>query len=425
MARRRKKRTYAQERLDETLESGIGLAEPACRYAGECGGCAWQAVAYDRQLDFKREWVERAFREQGFDDLKVPTPLGSPDLYRYRNKMEFSFSARRWLTRAEIDSGDPIPRDFALGLHAPGAFDRVLDIASCPIQSEAADRLLEATRAFAVQSGAEPYDIHARTGFLRYLILRVGVHTGQTLVMLVTTERREGFMRDYAAALDSAGLLPTCLANGVTERLGATSEGSEITIDAGSPSIQERIGEWTFELGPETFFQPNTRSAERLCEVLRRFAGLSGRETVLDLYCGVGTFALSLSPDAGEVLGVERVEAAVDSARRNAYANGVNNARFIAHDLDSGLPSALSDLQPDVVIVDPPRAGLHANTVQTIRELAPARVVSVSCHPVPQAENLLALCADSSYYIAETQPVDLFPHTPHVENVALLIRSRG
>ncbi|MBM3216318.1 class I SAM-dependent RNA methyltransferase [Candidatus Poribacteria bacterium] len=152
---------------------------------------------------------------------------------------------------------------------------------------------------------------------------------------------------------------------------------------------------------------------------------MSGRETVLDLYCGVGTFALSLSPDAGEVLGVERAEAAVDSARRNAYANGVNNARFVAHDLDGGLPSALSVIQPDVVIVDPPRAGLHANTVQTIRELAPARIVSVSCHPVPQAENLLALCADGSYYIAETQPVDLFPHTPHVENVALLIRSRG
>jgi 23S rRNA (uracil1939-C5)-methyltransferase len=417
-----REKSYAQRCLEEAFERGLALAEPQCDYFGECGGCAWQPIAYERQLEFKRAWVEQALAAHGLGDVPVPTPVASPDLYRYRNKMEFSFSAHRWFTRREIESGETLSRRFALGLHAAGAFDRVLDIAACPLQSDAANAYLAATRDFARTSHRPPYHARARHGFFRYLVLRRGIHTGQSLILLVTTARDSDLMQDYVAHLNIAGLKPTTVCNGVTDRPASTSEGCRIHVDAGEGRIEERILDWVFDLGPDTFFQPNTRGAERLCEVVGDLAGLTGREAVLDLYCGVGVLALCVSPKAREVYGVEHAEGAVEMARVNAAKNGVENVRFLAADLDKGLPSPLTLLDVDVVIADPPRAGMHANTVRALRDLAPPRIVSVGCHPLGQARNIADLCARGEYFLAEVQPVDLFPHTPHIENVALLVR---
>jgi 23S rRNA (uracil1939-C5)-methyltransferase len=420
--RKRRKRTFGATKLEEELASGLHLAEPRCRYHDACGGCSWQAVSYERQLEIKRDWVDEVFREAGVEGARVPPPIPSPQPYGYRNKMEFSFAARRWLTREEISSGEEFRRDFALGLHAPGAFDRVLDIDTCPLQSDAANAYLAATREFAIASGEAPYHLRENTGFYRYLIVRRGFNTDETLILLVTTERKPAVMAAYVEHLEASGLKPACVANGVTARLGSTSEGAEIHIDAGEATMSERLKDGVFGVAPDGFFQPNTLAAERLVDVVSSFAALTGSETVLDLYCGVGVLSILLAGNADRVIGIEKMEAAVDQARVNASLNDTPNAYFLSGDLDEGIRHLPDDIRVDVVVTDPPRAGMHANTVQALRGLAPQRIVYVSCHPKPQAENLAALCAGDLYYVAETQPVDLFPQTPHVENVALLIR---
>jgi 23S rRNA (uracil1939-C5)-methyltransferase len=420
---KRRKKSFAALRLEEELESGLHLAEPQCRFHESCGGCSWQPVSYERQLAIKREWVQQTFAEAGFDDVTIPTPIASPNEYGYRNKMEFSFAARRWLTHDEISSGEEFRRDFALGLHAPGAYDRVMDMDVCPLQSETANAYLDATREFALMSGEEPYHLRKNTGFYRYLILRRGVNTDQMLVLLITTERKQDVMEAYVAHLAARGLEPTCVANGVTDRLGSTSEGAEIHVDLGDGLLHERLKDATFALAPDSFFQPNTLAAELLIDVVSEYAALTGSETVLDLYCGVGVLSILLARDAGHVVGIEKMASAVERARINAELNDTPNTHFIAADLDGGLQHIPPGMRPEVVVTDPPRAGMHANTVRALRSLAPKRIVYVSCHPKPQAENLAALCDGGRYYVAEIQPVDLFPQTPHIENVALLVRA--
>ncbi len=422
MARRRKK-SFAAARLEEELASGLHLAEPQCRFHEPCGGCSWQAVSYERQLTIKREWVQQTFAEAGLEDVQIPAPIASPSQYGYRNKMEFSFAARRWLTHEEISSGEEFRRDFALGLHAPGAYDRVMDMDACPLQSDVANAYLDATREFALESGEPPYHLRQNTGFYRYLILRQGFNTNQTLVLLITTERKPDVMAAYVDHLAARGLDPVCVANGVTDRLGSTSEGAEIHVDLGDGILRERLKGATFELAPDSFFQPNTLAAEKLVDVVSEYAALTGSETVLDLYCGVGVLSILLAGSAGRVIGMEKMESAVDRARLNAELNDAPNTEFVAADLDQGLVHLPVGSRPDVVVTDPPRAGMHAATVGALLTLAPQRIVYVSCHPKPQAENLMALCADGLYYVAETQPVDLFPQTPHIENVALLVRA--
>ena len=416
--RRRQKRTYAEE----CLEGEEQTEEPACAYFGECGGCSWQTIPYERQLEFKRVWVERQLFENGFKELETPPTEPSPDIYGYRNKMEFSFAARRWLTRSEIDTGFEYDREFALGMHAKGAFDRVIDIQTCPLQTKEAGRLLEETRAFAKSSGEPPYSVRRQDGFFRYLTIRIGVNTGQTAVALTTSERNEPLMRRYVERLRQAGLEPTLTANGVTNRLGSSSEGSEIYIDGGGPTFQERVGGLTFDLSPDSFFQPNTLAAELLFRRAVDFAQLDESETVLDLYSGVGAVSLFLAKKAKRVIGVEKLAGASQLAYRNAVQNGFDNAFFLEADLDKGLPN-LPPEPIDAAVADPPRAGIHPKTIRALLELRPRRIVYLSCNPKAQALDLAKLCQTRQYRLARTQPIDLFPQTPHVENAALLERA--
>ncbi len=415
--RRRKKRTYAEQCLEEAEPT----EQPRCAYFGECGGCAWQTVAYDRQLEFKRAWIEKQLAECGFDAVEIPLPAPSPDIYGYRNKMEFSFAAWRWLTRAEIASGEEYDRGFALGMHAAGAYDRVIDIQPCPLQTDEANRLLDATRAFARSSGEEPYSVRRQDGFFRYLSLRVGVQTGQTAVVLTTTERNEPLMRRYVQFLAENGMEPHVVANGVTNRLGSSSEGAEIYIDGGAPTFQERLGPFIFDLAPDSFFQPNTMAAEMLCGVTAECAGLTGDETALDLYCGVGALSLFLAQKAERVIGIEKAASAAKLAYRNAQQNSFENAFFLEADLDKGLPN-LPIGRPEVVVADPPRAGIHPKAIRGILELKPLRIVYVSCNAKAQAQDMARLCASGRYQLVKTHPIDMFPQTPHVENVAVLER---
>lgn len=419
----KRRKTFGEARLMEVLEASPLRTEPRCEYFWDCGGCKWQHVAYDAQLEAKRQSVEDALRHLGgFREVAVPAPLGAERTYFYRNKMEFSFAAHRWLTDWEIASGDDFDRDFALGLHVPGRFDKVLDLKACYLQSEWSVRLVNATRAFAKAQGWAPWDVHAHTGYLRHLVIRTPEHVPEKMVNLVTNGRDDERMAAYAAFLRAEFPEVTTLTNTINTGVAQTAFGEEIVTVFGPGVVHDRIGGHTFEIAPNAFFQTNTRQAERLYEVARDFAEFKPDDLVYDLYCGAGTISLFVAPHVREVVGVELVEEAVANARANAEKNGVGNCTFVAGDMLRLFTPAFVEAhgRPDVLIVDPPRAGLHPKVVEQIARLRPERFVYVSCNPQTQARDLALL--GGGYRIEAVQPVDLFPHTHHIENVIGLRR---
>ena len=416
----RAKSNYAEAKLDTLLEPSDLRVEPRCRYAEACGGCTWQHVDYEAQLEAKRQSVAEALEHQtDFADVEVRPPLGSPKQFFYRNKMDFDFSADRWLTSEEIDSGKDFDTDFALGLHVPGDFHKVLDLQECHLHSELSVRLVNGIRDFVKGQGWAPWDIRDQEGFLRHLVLRTGEHTGDCMVNLVT----------YGAPMERIAAVADFLQNDFpevttfihTNHTGKSQnpEGDEQVV-FGPGVIYDEIGDYRFEISPGAFFQPNTLQAERLYEVARDFADLRPTDRLYDLYCGAGTISLFMSEYVDEVVGAELVEDAVANARTNAEMNGVDNCTFVSGDLKELFTDDFVDThgRPDVLIVDPPRAGMHKDVVAQIAELAPERFVYVSCNPQTQVRDLERL--RDTYRIDAVQPVDMFPHTPHVENVVSL-----
>jgi 23S rRNA (uracil1939-C5)-methyltransferase len=421
ITRRRKK--FAEGRIVEIVRPSDNRAEPACKYFGTCGGCKWQNLDYETQLDAKHESVFAAFRHHGgFKDVTIPPVIGSPDTYRYRNKMEFSFSASRWLTGWEIASGEPLDKTFALGLHVPGRFDKVLDINSCDLVPGPVMEIVNAIRDLALLRGWKPWHIRRHEGYLRHLVVRLGHHTGEILLDLVTSSSIDERNRELAEMVAARFPAVTTLANTVHSGPAQTSIGQSTQILAGPGVIKERLGRFTFEIGPKTFFQTNTAQAEKLFEIALDFAAIRSDETVYDLYCGCGTISLLAADQARRVIGVELIPEAVEAARRNAEANGVTNCEFVVGDMLKTFNNEFVEANgmPDVVIVDPPRAGLHPKVVRRLARLGADRIVYVSCNPLSQVRDLVEL---SPYYeIRRIQPVDLFPQTHHVENVVLLKR---
>lgn len=423
----KRKKGFAEARLLEVLTPSALRTEPRCRYFGTCGGCKWQHVDYAAQLEAKRQSVEEALiHEGGFDaaTLDVRPALGSEQVYFYRNKMEFSFSQHRWLTPDEIATGDDFDTDFALGLHVPGNFLKVLDLHECHLQSALSVRLVNGVRAFAKAHGWKPWNIKAHVGFLRHLIIRHGEHTGETMVALVTNGYDESRMQQLADFLAADFPEVTTFVNIINTGQGQTAYGEAMHTIFGPGVIHDTIGPYRFEIAPNAFFQTNTRQAERLYEVARDFAAFKPDDLVYDLYCGAGTISLFVSEYVRHVVGVELVEEAVANARANAKANGVTNCTFVAGDMrDLFTPDFVQRHgKPDVLLVDPPRAGMHPKVVEQIARLRPERFVYVSCNPRSQARELGAL--KEIYAIEAVQPVDLFPHTHHIENV-IKLRLRG
>lgn len=439
-----RRKAYAETRLLEVVAPGPHRVVPRCRYAGHdqglhsdggpCGGCKWQHVGYEAQLAMKRQQVHDALTRGGgldLDGVEVAPTLGadrdegSGGRFFYRNKMEFSFAASRWLTDDEIASGEPLTRDFALGLHAPGRFDRVLDLHECHLQSAWSARLVNGMRELALANGWAPWDTRHHTGFLRHLVIRQAAHTDDRMVNLVTNGHDPARMETVAAWLRADFPETTTFVNTVHTGLGPTGLGADAHVVFGPGVIRDRMGRHTFEIAPEAFFQTNTRQAERLYEVAAAMADLRETDLVYDLYCGAGTISLFVADRVRHVVGVELVEAAVENARANAVANGVPNTTFAAGDmLRLFTPDFVAAHgTPDVLIVDPPRAGMHPKVVDQIAALAPERLVYVSCNPRTQADDLARLVAAvPDYWITGVQPVDLFPHTHHVEAVVGLRR---
>ncbi|MEO0742606.1 MAG: 23S rRNA (uracil(1939)-C(5))-methyltransferase RlmD [Bacteroidota bacterium] len=424
---RKRKRSYAEGVIEEVLTPSDLRTDPRCEYFGTCGGCKWQHVQYDAQLDAKRQSIAEAFAHAGgFEaDINVLPTIGMETddgaaPFFYRNKMEFSFSARRWLTDWEIATGDEFDTSFALGLHAPGRFDAVLDLKACYLQSEWSARLVNATRAFAQEHGWKPWAIRDHKGFLRHLVVRTPANTDEKMVVLTTNGHDAERMEAFAAMLRADFHEATTFVNAVNTGKAQVAFGEVYHTIFGPGVVHDTIGGYRFEIAPNAFFQTNTKQAERLYAVAADFADLTPDDLVYDLYSGAGTISIYLAERVKQVVGVELIEEAVANAKANAEANGVENVTFAQGDMrDLFAPDFIeAHGRPDVLIVDPPRAGLHPRVVEQIGKLRPERFVYVSCNPQSQARDL-ALLKDI-YHVGQVQPVDLFPHTHHVEAVAQL-----
>ena len=418
VARRRGNRVEGN--VLEVLRHGPDRVEPRCAHYGVCGGCGLQEVAYAAQLEAKRRRVEEALGGRGLlvdGGPVVEACLGCDEPWSYRNKMDFGFSARRWIAPDEPEGA---PRGFALGLHPAGLFSAVFDLEECPIQDARCTAIVQTARRLALERGLEPWHIQRHEGLLRHLVLRRSRATGEILVVLTTSAEAPERVRPYAADLVAAHPEIATLVQAVQTRTGMTAVGQRELVLHGSGAIRERLAGLELELSARSFFQTNTAQAERLVEVVRVEASLGPDDVVYDLYCGAGSLGLALASSCGEVLGFELVAIAARDARRNAERNGIGNARFFAGDVLAALRSG-EHLAPDVVIVDPPRAGLHPKVVPLLVELPFRRLVYVSCNPAAAAADL-ALLAPRGLRLARVRPVDLFPHTPHVETVLTLER---
>ncbi len=417
----RKKRDYAEAAIMEVLTASPARTRPPCPYAGVCGGCQWQHILYPSQLEYKRSHIQDALeRIGGLSGVPVRQTLPSEFVFGYRNKMEFSFSDRRWLLPEELGRDDAAP-GFALGLHVPGAFNKIIDVEACLLQHSLGNAILSVVRETARASGLPVYGVKSHTGFWRYVTLRRSVARDEWMVNLVTAEEGADALKPLAQDLKTRFPNIRTVVNNVNTRKAAIAVGERERVLSGDGFIEDRLGPYTFRISANSFFQTNTPGADTLYGVVADYAGLTGRETVLDLYCGTGTIALHLSGRAGRVIGLELAESAVADAERNCAENGVLNCRFIHGDVRR----TLAGLQEtaDVLVVDPPRAGMHPDVLAEVLARGCRRVVYVSCNPATLARDLAEM--SRMYRVLEVQPVDLFPHTFHIESVVRLEKREG
>ncbi len=416
----RKKRRYAEARTLEVIKESPHAVAPRCEHFAFCGGCQWQHLSYAEQVEQKRCQVEAIYQHQTtLTDFAIDQVIPAEQTYHYRNKMEFTFSNRRWVLPDEPQQAQ---KDFALGLHLPGRFDKILDINECLLHPPEGNAILNLIREMARGNGLKPYNARTHEGFLRHLVLRFGFQTGQTMVNIVTAyENREALEPLVKALLERFPDL-TAIVNNINTRKADIAFGEYELLLHGKPTIEEKLGNLTLEISANSFFQTNTAQAERLYGAVLEGADLTGKEVVYDLYCGAGSISLFLAPQAKEVHGFEMISTAVEDATRNAVANGIGNTHFYKVNLEqtSRLKKLWETLtKPEIVILDPPRAGLHKNLILTIQELKPKRIVYVACNPTTQARDIASI-VESSYTLQHMTMVDMFPHTPHIETVAVL-----
>lgn len=421
----RKKHSYAEGHILRLKKASATRCEPFCSHFGICGGCKWQHIGYDEQLVWKRRQVEDALtRIAKIDIPEVKPVLGSEKVTEYRNKMEYTFSSKRWRTWEEVKSGVEFEgRPEALGFHIPGAFDKVLHIDHCSLQENFGNDVRNYIYEQAGAYGWSFYDIRNNSGLLRTLMIRTS-STGEKMVLVSFGTDEPDRIAEVMKCIDARFPELTSLLYVVNLKANDTIADQEVRLWKGREYIEEEMEGLRFRVNAKSFYQTNSRQAYELYKVARRFAGLEGegeaRPLVYDLYTGAGTIANFVARNASKVIGVEYVEAAIEDAKVNSRANGIDNTEFFAGDMKDVLDDAFIRRHgvPDVMIVDPPRAGMHEDVVKTILRAGPQVLVYVSCNPATQARDLALL--DARYKVTDVQPVDMFPHTHHVENVCRL-----
>ena len=414
----KKKHSFMEARVIGYKSYAPQRCQPVCKHYGTCGGCKWQILPYSEQLRYKQQQVVDNLTRIGKVQLPEIRPiLGSEKVYHYRNKLEFTFADHQWLTTEEMKAG--VPFQPGLGFHMPNCFDKVMQVDECHLMDPLNDAIRNRVYRFAVEHGMTFYNEHSHTGQLRNLMIRNN-EQGEYMVVVVfgdeLTKEGEGllqYLRDEFKQIISLQYV-------INEKFNDTIGDLEVHVFYGQEAIIEQMEGLRFKVGPKSFYQTNTEQAYELYKVVREFAGLTGKELVFDLYTGTGTIANFVAKKAKQVIGIEYVPEAIEDAKLNAAFNGLTNTLFFAGDMKDILTQAFVNEygKPDVIITDPPRAGMHEDVINTILFAAPERIVYVSCNPATQARDLNLL--DGAYEVVAVQPVDMFPHTQHVENVVLL-----
>ena len=416
----RKRKGYMEGQAVNLVKPSADRLDPFCRHYGECGGCKWQPLPYPMQLKYKQQQVADQLTRIGHLSLPEISPiLGSEQTEYYRNKLEFTFSNKRWIHKGE-DPDSLSGNDWlALGFHISGFFDKVLDIEECHLQAEPSNAVRLFIKSYAIEHNLSFFDLRKQSGFLRNMIVRTTSGGGTMLIVVFAYEDRK-LREDLLNAVLVRFPEITSLYYVINGKKNDSISDLPCRKFAGNDTITERMENIEFKIGPKSFYQTNSRQAYRLYCVVRDFARLSGNEVVYDLYTGIGTIGLFLSASAKKIVGIEYVKEAIEDARANAAHNGITNSVFYAADMKDILtPGFIAENgRPDLVILDPPRAGIHPDVAKVLLETAPDRMVYVSCNPASQARDLAIL--SEKYRITAVQPVDMFPHTHHVENVVAL-----
>jgi len=425
---RKIKKNYLEAHFEELLKPSPDRVAPVCAHYGICGGCKWQHVRYERQIEFKRKVVQDALRHLGgFVDYEVAAAIPSASSYHYRNKVDFTFSNERFILESELaippDERDK-PSDFSLGFHRRGCYHKVIDIDRCHIATDVSSLALSLTKSFFLSNRRTAYSTDSHEGYLRNLVVRHSGTTNELMVNLITSSYEPDLMAGFRAhMLDGLDGRLTTLINSTTQRKNLVAYGDESHVLHGPGFIMEMLDGLKFKVSPNSFFQTNSAQALELYRVVARMADVKPDDVLYDLYCGTGSITMFAGRHCRAAYGFELEASAIADAKMNAIANDLEHCTFIATDMKH-LRDAMQNTghRPDVVITDPPRAGMHEAAVETLRLLLPRRIVYVSCHPGSLARDARALCADGLYKLRAAQPVDLFPHTFHIECVACFDR---
>jgi len=418
----KKRKKYLEGRVVRFHEYSSDRIQPRCSHFGICGGCKWQHLPYSLQLKFQEKQVIDNLTRIGKIELpEINKIIGSSEVFMYRNKLEYTFSDKRWLTSEEVKSDTLFEREGALGFHIPGLFDKVLDVDHCHLQPEPSDSIKNKVREYALKHNLKFFDLRNQQGFLRNLVIRNSVR-GSIMVIVVFFHEDVKKREDLLDYLVSEFPQITSLMYVINSKRNDSLSDQNPILYHGEDHLLEEMEGLKFRVGPKSFYQTNTNQALELYRITRDFAGLTGKEIVYDLYTGTGTIANFIADNAAKVVGIEYIEEAIRDARTNSEINNIHNTIFYAGDIKDVLSEQffVDNGYPDVIITDPPRAGMHEDIVKTIIKAAPERIVYVSCNPSTQARDILLL--SENYRITRVQPVDMFPHTHHVENVVLLNR---
>ncbi len=414
------KKDWAEARVLRIQQPSPDRLVPFCKHFGTCGGCKWQMLPYEKQLLYKQQEATENLRRIGKIEIPEFLPIiGSDHTTAYRNKLEFTFSNKRYLTHEEIGTESANAAENALGYHAPRIFDKIIDIQECHLMDDVNNKIRNTIRDYAVLNKLEFYDIRNHTGWLRNIIIRF-TSTGELMVNLCLNYEAEAErIKLLDHILQEVPQISTLLYT-INPKWNDTLYGLEPTVYSGNGYVMEKLEKWQFMVSPKSFFQTNTKQAEKLYGVVRNFAGLTGKEVVYDLYCGTGSIGIFLSDGASKLVGVEVVEEAIVDAKKNAALNNINHASFFAGDVIKICNDAFFEThgKPDVVITDPPRAGMHEKLVIKLLEMETPKMVYVSCNTATMARDIALL--SEKYQVEKVQPVDMFPHTHHIECVALL-----
>ena len=410
------KKNYVEAYSIETIKESKDQVDPVCEHFNWCGGCTTQQLEYQKQLHYKQKQISDILNKiGGVKDLDINPIIGCEQTFFYRNKMEYTFSGVPWYI--EDESYD----DIIIGLHVPKRFDKILNINKCHINHETFNEILKISKEITVKENMIPYDVRKHTGFLRFLVIRIGVHTDEVMVNLVTAGYKPEIIKPLVDALINKIPNIKSIVNTInTKKSNIVSGTSKLLY--GEECIHEKIGDYTFNISANSFFQTNSYQVKTLYDYIIKTADFKKSDVVYDLYCGAGTIGIYIAQSVKQVYGIEIVEDAIEDAKINTHINSINNINFYCGDLKDVLDSDVMDNieKPTTIIVDPPRPGLHPNTVKNLIKLSPEKIIYVSCNPATMARDIEML-VNEKYMIKELQPIDMFPHTPHIECVTTLI----